>query len=163
MTRHGWTLAGIGAAFVLAGATWAWAQSPAQMVDQRQEIMKALFPQYYRDIAAVVRGQSTDLANVATKASAASAELKKSATLFPAGTGRDAVPKSRAKPEIWTQRAEFEAALTQLIAATDAVGEAAKSNNLDGVKAGWLKVAEACGGCHGGPPKSGGKFRFEEQ
>ena len=39
---------------------------------------------------------------------------------------------------------------------------AARSGNLDAVKAQWLKVAEACGACHGGPAKSGGKFRFEE-
>jgi cytochrome c556 len=38
----------------------------------------------------------------------------------------------------------------------------ARSGNLDAVKAQWLKVAEACGTCHGGPAKSGGKFRFEE-
>lgn len=161
-------MARIGLAFAVAvliasGATGAWAQSPAQMVDQRQEIMKALFPQYYKDISAVVRGQSTDLANAAAKAEQASAELKKAAALFPSGTGRDAVPKSRAKPEIWTQRADFEAALTKLIADTDGVAAAAKSGNLDGVKAQWLKVAESCGGCHGGPPKAGGKFRFEEQ
>jgi cytochrome c553 len=30
------------------------------------------------------------------------------------------------------------------------------------MKAAWPKIAEACGACHGGPSKSGGKFRFEE-
>ena len=52
--------------------------------------------------------------------------------------------------------------MTKLVAETDAIGAAAKSGNLDAVKAQWLKVAEACGACHGGPAKSGGKFRFEE-
>jgi cytochrome c556 len=148
--------------FLLAG-TVAWTQSsPAQMVEQRQEVMKSLFPSYYRDMAQVVRGQSNDLANVATKASQASDALKKVAPLFASGTGREAVPKTRAKPEVFTQRAEFEAALTKLITDTDAIGAAARSGNLDAVKAQWLKVAESCGGCHGGPAKSGGKFRFEE-
>ena len=152
-----------GSLLLLAGGTVAWTQSsPAQMVEQRQELMKSLFPSYYRDMAQVVRGQSNDLAGVATKASQASDALKKAAVLFPQGSGREAVPKTRAKPEVWTQRAEFEAAMTKLVAETDAIGAAAKSGNLDAVKAQWLKVAEACGACHGGPAKSGGKFRFEE-
>ena len=152
-----------GSVLLLMGGTVAWTQSsPAQMVEQRQEVMKSLWPSYYQDMARVVRGQSNDVAGVATKASQASEALKKAAPLWPAGTGREAVQKTRAKPEIWTQRAEFEAALTKLVAETDAIGAAARSGNLDAVKAQWLKVAEACGACHGGPAKSGGKFRFEE-
>jgi cytochrome c556 len=152
-----------GSLFLLAGGTVAWTQSsPAQTVEQRRELMDSLWPSYYRHMAQVVRGQSNDLAGVATKAGQASEALKKAAALFPPGTGRETVQKTRAKPEIWSQRAEFEAALTKMVAETDAIGAAAKSGNLDAVKAQWLKVAEACGACHGGPTKSGGKFRFEE-
>ncbi len=152
-----------GSLFLLAGGTGTRAQlAPAQAVEQRQEIMSALWPRYYQEMGRVVRGQSTDLAGVATRASQASEALKKSAQLYPPGTGREAAPKTRAKPEIWTQRADFDAALVKMIAETDAIGAAAKSGNLDAVKAQWLKVAEACGACHGGPTRSGGKFRFEE-
>ena len=155
--------AALGASLLLLAGTVAWTQSsPAQTVEQRQELMDGLWPSYYRHMAQVVRGQSNDVAGVATKASEASEALKKLALLFPAGTGREAAQKTRAKPEIWTQRAEFEAALTKMVAETDAIGAAARSGNLDAVKAQWLKVAEACGACHGGPTKSGGKFRFEE-
>ena len=56
-----------------------------------QEAMKRLCPSYYRDMAQVVRGQSTDIAGVATKASQASDALKKAAVLFPQGSGREAV------------------------------------------------------------------------
>ena len=152
-----------GSLLLLAGGTVAWTQSsPAQMVEQRQELMKSLWPSYYQEMARVVRGQSNDVAGVAAKAGQASEALKKAAVLFPPGTGRDTVQKTRAKPEVWSQRAEFEAALTKLITETDSIGAAARSGNLDAVKAQWLKVAEACGACHGGPAKSGGKFRFEE-
>lgn len=48
-----------------------------------------------------------------------------------------------------------------LINETNTMGELAKAGNLAGAKAQWPKVAEACGACHGGPSKSGGKFRFE--
>jgi cytochrome c556 len=162
MTRFMAALAVVGAVFPWAGGAPALAQTPDQMVEQRREIMDSLWPRYYQEMARVVRGQSTDLAGVASRATQASEQLKKFGQLTPPGTGRDVVPKTRAKPEIWTQRADFDAALTKMIAETDAIGNAAKSGNLDGVKAQWLKVAEACGACHGGPTKSGGKFRFEE-
>ena len=163
MTRVISALAALETLFLLAVGTAGWAQTPAQMVEQRQKIMESLWPNYYQPIARAVRGQSSDLAGIPAKAAEAVEALKKVGQSFPPGTGREAVPKTRAKPEIWTQRADFEAALTKMIAETDAVGAAAKSGNVDAVKAQWLKVAEACGGCHGGPEKSGGKFRFEKE
>ncbi len=104
-----------GSLLLLAGGTVAWTQSsPAQMVEQRQEVMKSLWPSYYQDMAQVVRGQSNDIAGVATKASQASEALKKAG--LRSGRPVPAVRRCRrhaAKPEIWTQRAEFEAALTK--------------------------------------------------
>lgn len=165
MNRFVSALALAGGLLLSLGAPSSWAQSPspAQAVEQREDIMDNLWPKYYRDMARVVRGQSTDVAGVVTKASQAVEQLKKVAQLFPPGTGREAVPKTRAKPEVWTQRAEFEAALSKLIAETEALGNAAKSGKVEAVKAQWPKVAEACGACHGGPEESGGKFRFEKQ
>jgi cytochrome c556 len=135
--------------------------APAQAFKERQEIMKQIWPAYYRDMSQASKGQGDPKA-VAVKATEAVAQLKKFGTLFPAGSGREAVPETRAKPEIWTQRADFDAALDKMAAETVAFGEAAKAGNADGMKAAWPKVAEACGACHGGPSKSGGKFRFEE-
>jgi cytochrome c556 len=137
--------------------------SPAQIVRQRQDAMDQMWPGYYKDIAGTLRSPSPDLALVATKAAAASAHVKQAAQLFPPGTGRDVVPTTRAKPEIWTQRADFEAALTALIDATNTMGDDAKNGDLEKVKADWTAAAKACGACHGGPKKAGGKFRFEEE
>ena len=150
-------------ALLASAANPSFAQStPAQAVKERQEMMKQLWPSYYRDMARVARGESSDMAAVAAKAPQASEAVKKVALLFAPGTGRDAVPDTRAKPEIWTQKADFDAAVTALITETNALGDAAKSGNADAYKAQFAKVAQACGGCHGGPAKSGGKFRFEE-
>ena len=137
--------------------------APAQIVKQRQDAMDRMWPGYYKDIASTLRSPSPDLALVATKAAAASAHVKETAQLFPPGTGRDVVPTTRAKPEIWTQRADFEEALTALIDATNTMGDDAKKGDLEKVKADWTATAKACGACHGGPKKSGGKFRFEEE
>lgn len=135
--------------------------APAQVAKERIDIMKGLFRGYYRDMLNASKGEG-DLNAVAVKATEAAAQLKKFGTLFPVGSGREGAPETRAKPEIWTQRADFDAAVDKLVTETVALGKAAEAGNADGVKAAWPKVAEACGGCHGGPAKSGGKFRFEE-
>lgn len=136
--------------------------APAAAFKERNDIMKSLWRGYYRDMSQAAKGEG-DLQAIAVKATQANEQWKKFGTLFPAGSGREAVPETRAKPEIWSQRAEFDAAINEMVKETAALGEAAKANNLDGVKAAWPKVAQACGACHGGPAKSGGKFRTEEQ
>ncbi len=143
--------------------TSSWAQTgPAQAVKERVQIMKSLWPEYYLDMSRAARGENTDFAAVSAKAAGASEALKKAGLLFTPGSGHDAVPESRAKPEIWSQKAEFDAALSALITETNAMGEAAKSGNVEAIKAQYAKIGKACAGCHGGPTKSGGKFRLEE-
>jgi len=137
--------------------------TPAQIVKQRQDAMTENWPNYFRDIARTVRTDSPDLTVVATKAAQAAEHLKKLAQLFPPGTGRDVVPSTRAKPEIWTQRADFDAVMKAMMDANDALAEDAKKGDVVKVKADWTAFAKACGDCHGGPNKAGGKFRFEEQ
>jgi cytochrome c556 len=137
--------------------------APAQIVKERQDAMEKNWTDYYRDISRTLRTDSPDLALVAAKSAGASEHLKKLGQLFPPGTGRDVVPTTRAKPDVWTQRADFEAAMKALIDSTNAMGDAAKSGNVEKVKAEWQVVTKACGGCHGGPEKSGGKFRFEKE
>jgi cytochrome c556 len=137
--------------------------APAQIVKERQDAMESLWRDSYRDIARTIRADKPDLALVAANAAKGSETLKKLATLFPPGTGRDAVPSTRAKPEIWSNRADFEAALKTLADASKALGDDAKAGDLEKVKADWTSLAKACGGCHGGPEKSGGKFRFEKE
>jgi cytochrome c556 len=164
MTRTLKCLTIAGALLLPLGGTLAWAQmAPAQAVKERQEIMKGIWSNYYRDMARAARGEITDLAPIAVKATQAGEALKKFGTLFPAGSDHAGVPESRAKPELWTQKADFDAALKSMIDETAVLGQAAKDGNADAVKAQYTKVAQACGGCHGGPAKSGGKFRFEEQ
>ena len=157
-------------AFLLALALFVWAgqhassqTAPAEIVKQRHEAMESLWPQFYQPIARTIRAEKPDLALVATNAAKANEVLQKLATLFPPGTGRDVVPATRAKPEIWSNRADFEAALTALTDASKALADDAKAGNVDKVKADWTELAKACGGCHGGPEKSGGKFRFEKE
>ena len=132
-----------------------------ELAKEREDLMKGLWRGYYRDMSQAAKGEG-DLKAVAVKATDAIVQLKKFATMFPAGSGREGAPETRAKPEVWTKRAEFDAAVADMVKETAALGDAAKAGNADAVKAAWPTVAEACGACHGGPNKSGGKFRFEE-
>lgn len=136
------------------------AETPAKIVEARQDAMGANWTGYFKSIAATIRSGSPDLTLVATKAEQAVDHLKKLAQLFPPGTGRDVVPETRAKPEIWTQRADFDAAMTALIDATKTMSDDAKRGDGEKVKADWTAAAKACGACHGGPTDAGGKFRF---
>lgn len=137
--------------------------APAQIVKERQDAMEKNWTEYFRDVARTVRTDSPDLTLITTKTAQAVEHLKKLAQLFPPGTGRDVVPSTRAKPEVWTQRADFEAAMKALMEANNALGEEAKKGDVAKVKADWTTFAKACGACHGGPKKAGGKFRFQEE
>lgn len=150
--------------FAIANITHAFAETAAEKAaTERWELMKSLWPKYYSDMSRASRSDAPDFSIIVSNAPKAIDVLKHLATLFPVGSGREGAPDTRAKPEIWTQRAEFDTALQLLISTTSALGDAAKAKDTNAVKAQWQKVAQACGGCHGGPAKSGGKFRFEEQ
>lgn len=137
------------------------AQGATGVVKERQDLMKGFFPKYLRDFSAVARGESTDISGIPAKAEAAAAEFRRIPAVFPAGSGRDVFPDSRSTPDVWAKRADFEAAAAKLATETDKLGEIAKAGNLDAVKAQVASVGQACGGCHGGPARSGGPFRFE--
>ena len=153
----------LAASLLVATGHVASAQTPAQIVKERQDAMKANWSDYYKEIAQTLRSPSPDLAVVATKSAQAADHVKKFYDLFPPGTNRDAVPETRAKPEVWTQKSDFDAALKALVDTTTTMGADAKKGDLEKVKLDWTATAKACGACHGGPEKSGGKFRFEEK
>ena len=153
----------LAAALLLSAGQISSAQTaPAQIVKERQDAMEKNWTGYFRDVARTVRTDSPDLTLIATKTAQAAEHLKKLAQLFPPGTGRNVVPSTRAKPEIWTQRADFDAAMKAMMDANDVLGEDAKKGDVAKVKADWTDFGKACGACHGGPTKAGGKFRFEE-
>lgn len=158
-------MAGLVAA--LAGFTFvepASAQSanPAAVIQERQELMKNLFPAFRPVRDEVQAGQTPDLDAVATAARRYADLTKKIVTLFPAGTGREVNPDTRAKPEIWSQRAEFEATAKTLADEAEKLAVVAATKNIDAILAQVGPTGQACGGCHGGPATSGGKFRFEK-
>lgn len=66
--------------------------------------------------------------------------------LFAAGTesGHD----TKAKSEIWSDRAGFQKAAANLVAAAEKLGDAAKSGDKAAFAAAFTATGQACGACH---------------
>jgi cytochrome c556 len=58
--------------------------------------------------------------------------------------------KSRALPEVWSQKAKFDELATRLQTETAKLGELARSKDEAGVKQQYAAVGKVCGACHEG-------------
>lgn len=70
-------------------------------------------------------------------------------TMFPAGTGLDSLPgATRARAEIWTDRAGFEAKAADYAAATGRLRDAVAAGDAALAATEWAAVRTTCGSCH---------------
>jgi cytochrome c556 len=74
---------------------------------------------------------------------------------FPAGTGPD-VGETRAKPDIWQDAQDFSSKLHDFQIAAQAFDAAARSGDVDAIKARGADLGGACKACHD-------KYRAEEK
>lgn len=75
---------------------------------------------------------------------------------FPAGTGPNAAWKTAAKPEIWTQAAQFRAAQDNFARAAEAFRSAAAGGNAAAMRTSARALGATCKSCHD-------RFRAEEK
>lgn len=134
----------------------------AAIVTERKDIMKSMSASF-RPLVAVLKDESTDLSEAAVAARLMNDGIVEASKLFPEGTAKGEVEGSRAKPEIWTERAEFDAAANALIEASAKLVVAANAGDVDAFKALFPMVGQTCAGCHEGSGKDGGKFRFPKE
>ncbi len=64
------------------------------------------------------------------------------------GPGTDKGAPTKAKPEIWTEQAKFKDAGDKAMAETAKLAAAAKTGNLDALKAAFGATAGSCKACH---------------
>ena len=133
--------------------------SAAEAVERRIKLMRTM-GKSFGPIVAIAKGESTDLAAAGDAAEMMHEAMKESATLFLEGTAKADVPGSRSRPEVWTKRDEFDTAAEALIKASGDIAAAARAGDLDGFKSLVRPLGAACGGCHEGKGRAGGKFRF---
>jgi cytochrome c556 len=68
--------------------------------------------------------------------------------LFPAGSGQESGVATKAKAEIWTNRADFEAKAAAYAAAADRLAELSRGDDPAAFSAQWTAVRASCQACH---------------
>jgi cytochrome c556 len=113
----------------------------------------------YRQSALFVMGQhfgrigamATGKAPYDAKAALENAEIVDQMAKLPwAGfvEGSDKAGNTKAKPEIWSEQAKFKDHNLKLVSETPKLVAAAKTNNLDNLKAAFQSTAGTCKACH---------------
>jgi cytochrome c556 len=128
---------------VIVGCSMAQKKTPDQLVEERQQLMKD-HGAAWKHVQDQLKAGT--LAGVADDAQKMSDNAKKIPALFPEGSMTE---KSKAKPEIWQKKAEFDAAAKNFGDQADKLKAAALTNNMDNVQAVAKDFGRnACGTCH---------------
>ena len=150
MKSSGMRLAVIGAGFALAivGAGASLAQDAQSVISQRQELMK----QQGRDVGAVrafVEGRG-DQATAQRGAADLLATIPRIPSLFPQATSAAEFPgRTRARPVIWTEWEQFNAAQQTALARAQALNTAVNTGNTAAIQTALTDLTNnGCNGCH---------------
>lgn len=138
----------LGAAAFAAIATAAYAQRPAPQIIQARQADYKQMAAAMKGISGQLRGGSPDIAQIRPRAALLARYGVQVLRWFPRGSGAEAGVRTRARPEIWSDRAGFERAGARLLLAARALNRAAQRGDLAAVRAALPDVARACSGCH---------------
>ena len=131
----------------LAGAALA-QQKPEVLVKQRQSAM-TLIGKYWGPIAGMASGKVSPYnADVVSR----NATYLENLAQMPWDGFHDSTKgeKSRALPEVWSQKSKFDELAQRLQSETAKLGELARAKNEAGVKQQYAAVGKVCGACHEG-------------
>jgi cytochrome c556 len=131
----------------------------AQIVTTRQQRMSDLQTAYWI-LLKVKDGKSDDYAGAADAARSMPAMIDVFLSLLVPGTARGEAAGSRAKPEIWTEADGVANAAQTFKDEAQALAAAADAGDPGAYAVAFERFTEACTGCHGFRPSSGGQFRF---
>ena len=112
------------------------------VIAKRQEIMKTNGANV-RELRN--KEKEGKIKEIAVNAQSISDNLSKALALFPEGSTSD---KSRAKPEIWKDKAKFEQLGKDAKAAADQLQKVASAGDAAAVKSQITKLGDACAACH---------------
>ena len=131
----------------LAGAALA-QQKPEVLVKQRQSAM-TLIGKYWGPIAGMASGKVSPYnADVVSR----NATYLENLAQMPWDGFHESTKgeKSRALPEVWSQKAKFDELAQRLQSETAKLGELARAKDEAGVKQQYAAVGKVCGACHEG-------------
>jgi len=136
------------AALVAAAALPAAAQfqKPEDAVKYRQSAFTVMGAHFGR-LGAMANGRVPfDAAQASANADIVAVMAKLPFTAF--GEGTDKAGNTKAKPEVWSQADKFKAGATKMQDEVAKLQAAAKSGNLDQLKAQFGAAAQSCKACH---------------
>jgi cytochrome c556 len=120
-------------------------QKPEDAIKYRKSAMTVMANHFGR-IGAMVNGRVPfDAATVQANAEVVATLSKLPFTGFIDGTSTG---DTKAKPEIWTEPAKFKAAQTKMQEEVVKLNAAAKTGNLDQIKAAFGETGKSCKACH---------------
>lgn len=120
-------------------------QKPGDAVKYRESAFKLMAAHFSR-INAMAQGKVPfDAKAVQANADVLTVLAKLPWDAFPAGSN---VGNTEAKPEVWSQPDKFKAGAQQLMEAVGKLDAAAKSGNLDQIKAAAGETGKSCKSCH---------------
>ncbi len=138
-------VSGVVALAVVAGSSLAWAANePANVIKYRKNLMKAVGG-HIGQIAGVVKGEVSFKGDVKANADAIVALLAATGKVFPEGSGEG---DTKAKAEIWQDRAKFDAALESSLEKSKALAVAAGGGDMAAIGGALGALGKTCGGCH---------------
>lgn len=123
------------------------AAKPADTIAARQANFK-LIGKSFKAIMDQMKAPAADMALVQSSADALAKAATKVHSGFPKGSGPESGVKTHALPAIWAKPADFKAAADKLVQGSKAMQAAAKSGDMNNVKAAFPGVGGACKGCH---------------
>ena len=120
------------------------AADPEADIKYRQAVMKTSGG-HMGALAAIVKGQVPHKQDIAPHVAGLAAVAAMAPHLFPAGSDKG---KTKAKPEIWTDAAEFDKKVKDFQTATTALQAAATGGDAAALGAALGGVGKACKSCH---------------
>ena len=138
------TVAGLAAALPAAAQF----QKPEDAIKYRQSALTVMSTHFGR-VGAMVQGKVPfDAAAAASNGEIVAMMSKLPFVAFVDGTSLSAAGNTKAKPEIWTERAKFDAAASKMQEEAVKFAAATKGGNLDQIKAAAGNLGGACKACH---------------
>ncbi len=120
------------------------ADEPENIIKYRRNVMKAVGGNM-GNLAMVAKGNFSFTGNLVANARGIRVGLGMAAPLFPEGTETG---ETNALPKLWEDKAGFEAALRDSIAAADDMIAAAETGDMPTIIGALQALGKTCGGCH---------------
>jgi cytochrome c556 len=131
----------------LTGTAFAQFRTPEAAIKYRQSVMNVQGRAFYGSLGAMASGRMPYDAKVAVE----NAELVAMLSKLPwvaFGPGTDKGAQTEAKAAIWTEQARFKELGDKMQAEVAKLAAAAKTGNLDNLKAAYGPARDSCKACH---------------